>query len=335
MSIFQKTFSRRHVLKGLAVTALCVHAPLGAFAAERVHTQTRVALGTFVTLHAVHTSADAAEKAFAHAFDTITQLEAELTRHNSASPLSYLHTQGALNDVPQSLAYVLHRAQRAHSLTQGAFDISVAPLVDMFRTHQNPQGHMTIDAAQLAEVRELVDASKVHISDDGRRIRLEHSGMALTLDGIAKGHIVDSASAVLAQHGMTHHLVNIGGDIRAHGMKSVGQPWRVAVENPTGTQAITLPLHGAIATSGNYAMFYDAAKKHHHLIDPTRKQSPQHISSVSVLAPTALEADALATALSVLPVNTGLQLVRSLAGRECCMITAQGNVMRSDGWPST
>ncbi len=359
MSIFNKQLTRRSLLKGAALGvasgAVVAQVP-AAFALSHesdsasIHTQTRLALGTFVTLHAMHSSKDVAEHALGRAFERIDALEAELTRHDSAAPLAHLRKHGSLDtgsldsrdtrDGAASLVHVLQRAARAHSLTQGAFDISVAPLVDLYSAHQNPQGSMRpISAAELAEVRELVSASDVHISNDGRRVRLGRSGMALTLDGIAKGYIVDKASETLLQHGVASHLVNIGGDIRASGVKSAGQPWRIAIENPAaqgagvGHKALTLPLHASIATSGNYAMFYDAKKQHHHLIDPTRKQSPQHISSVSVLAPTALEADALATAISVLPINASLQLIRSLAGRECCIINAQGRVLTSEKWP--
>ncbi len=340
MSILNKHLTRRSLLKGTATSALLFQG-WDAFASPftheedkaSLHTQTRLALGTFVTLHAVHSNKDVAEKALAHAFDRISTLEAELTRHNTGAPLAHLSKYGTLNDAPKHLIHVLQRAQRAHSITQGAFDISVAPLINLYQTHQNPQGSMRINPAELAQARELVNAAHVHINADKQRVTLDRSGMALTLDGIAKGYIVDKASETLVQHGVANHLVNIGGDIRASGLKSASQPWRIGIDNPITNKQHTLPLHASIATSGNYAMFYDAKKQHHHLIDPSRKQSPQHISSVSVLAPTALEADALATALSVLPTNASLQLIHSLAGRECCIINTQGNIITSNGWP--
>mgnify|MGYP002236425829 CR=1 FL=1 len=98
--------------------------------------------------------------------------------------------------------------------------------------------------------------------------------MGITLDGIAKGYIADRVSAVLTSAGVKNHLVNAGGDIMASGHKSPGVPWRVAVQSTTGpAYAGELSLSGkAIATSGSYEIYYDASRRHHHLINGLRLQ---------------------------------------------------------------
>ena len=341
-------FTRRHVLKGAALggLALLCPAPVSALAdaspdtsaqgvpAAPVHTQTKLLMGTFVTLSAARVSQTQAEEALGRAFEEMSRLEGILSRHNSATPLATLNAQGKLQDAPAELTVLVERALRVHSLTHGAFDATVAPVLDLFRAHSNPQGRMHLDRADLKAARELVAASEVYVAPD--HVRLGRAGMALTLDGIAKGHIADRASMVLAEHGVHHHLVNAGGDIRVSGQKAPGTPWRVAVEQPHGGQrkgmAESLAITGAIATSGSYEIYYDAQREHHHLIDPVAKASPQHSLSVSVTAPTALEADALATALSVMPAGDALRLIASLPGRECCLLARDGAKVTSAGW---
>ncbi len=331
-----KRFSRRAMLKGAmcACSAVALQNPLNVFASSNaiVHTQTRVMLGTFVTLNAVHSNKDLAQDAMGRAFEQIKMLEAELTRHNSAAPLMQLNQSGRLLDAPQSLIHVVQRAKRIHSLTAGAFDMTVAPLLNLYRDAQNTNGGISLDKQAVLSAKELMQADQVFVGQD--HIRLGRSGMALTLDGIAKGYIADMASEVLTKNGINNHLVNAGGDIRSQGQKDANTPWRIAIENPArdGSFVTSLDLYGAIATSGSYEMYYDASGEHHHLIDPVHKQSPQHTMSVTVSAPTALEADALATALSVLPVREALTLVQSLPQRECLILTSQGQVLKSSNF---
>ena len=190
-----------------------------------------------------------------------------------------------------------------------------------------------LDDSELRAARSLVGRRGLQVS--GTDLSFARSGMGITLDGIAKGYIADRVSAVLTSAGVKNHLVNAGGDIMASGHKSPGVPWRVAVQSPTGpTYAGELSLSGkAIATSGSYEIYYDASRRHHHLINPASGFSPA-VGSVSVVAGTAMEADTLATALSILPPTDALKLVQGLPGRECYILSPDGCIHTSQGWAS-
>ena len=180
----------------------------------------------------------------------------------------------------------------------------------------------------------LVDTDAVYAGRDG--MRLGRQGMGLTLDGIAKGHIVDAMSAVLLRAGCENHLINAGGDILARGHKSQGVSWRVAVEDPEkrGHYPQVLELYNqAIATSGGYEVTYDAGGRHHHLLDPSTGRSPV-LGSMSVLAATCMQADALATGLSVLPAGEALALADSLSGCACGLLRRDGRLQVSRRWPA-
>ena len=196
-----------------------------------------------------------------------------------------------------------------------------------------PSGELTLDDSELRAARALVGRRGLQVS--GADLSFARSGMGITLDGIAKGYIADRVSAVLTSAGVKNHLVNAGGDIMASGHKSPGVPWRVAVQSPTGpAYAGELSLSGkAIATSGSYEIYYDASRRHHHLINPASGFSPS-VGSVSVVAGTAMEADTLATALSILPPSDALKLVQGLPGRECCILSPDGCIYTSLGWAS-
>ncbi len=332
------SMSRRSFLQGsaLAGAALLVY-PTAALAnfmpKASAYTQTRILLGTFVSITAIHESKTLAEEALGHAFAKVSALEGELSRHKS-SALTELNAQGKLLHAPQSLVHVLQQAQQVHHISAGAFDVTVAPLLDVYRKAQNPTGNVHLDAADIAAAKELMLAQEVHMSPD--HIRLGRKGMELTLDGIAKGYIADMASAVLCAHGVQNHLINAGGDIRTSGQKSQQSPWHVAIENPArkGESLTSVHLNGAIATSGNYEMYYDAARKHHHLIDPKQAQSAQFSTSVTVTAPTALEADAWATALSAMPVPKALKLINNLPNHQCLLVYGE-QLFMSQGWRTT
>ena len=151
---------------------------------------------------------------------------------------------------------------------QGIYDVTVQPVIDLFRAHRNPSDELTLDDSELRAARALVGRRGLQVS--GADLSFARSGMGITLDGIAKGYIADRVSAVLTSAGVKNHLVNAGGDIMASGHKSPGVPWRVAVQSPTGpAYAGELSLSGkAIATSGSYEIYYDASRRHHHLINP-------------------------------------------------------------------
>ena len=161
--------------------------------------------------------------------------------------------------------------------------------------------------------------------------------MKITLDGIAKGYIVDKASKILLDHVIKRHLINAGGDIKAVGLRDDMQPWRVAIQDPkkrnNHLDVIDL-TDGSVATSGNYENYFDRDMLYHHIADPKTGLSPVTTSSASVIAPTATDADALATALMVMEPEKGTMFIDSLAGYESLIITRDNQIKRSSGWVS-
>jgi len=338
-SIFtRREFLRSCGLLGLGLAAAgavpsLASAALGPDSDGRTVSRTLPLMGTFVTIIGVHESRTLAEEAVDRAFAEMERLCAVFDRHRGDTAISVLNRDGRLSGAPAELSAVVERSLSLHSLSSGAFDPSVAPLVDVLHDRAAAGKGLDLSRAELAELLALVDARQVRLTGD--RISMGKSGMALTLDGIAKGYIADRASAVLAASGVANHLVNAGGDIRAAGEKAPGRAWTVAVEDPAkaGNYPAVIKLdNGAVATSGNYENYFDRTRAHHHVVAPDTGASPHEVVSCTVKAPTVMEADALATAVMVQGARHGMSLVDSLPGRECLLVTATGARLASRFW---
>jgi len=292
-----------------------------------------------------------AEDAAHRAFELMDRLTSLLNRYDSGSALSALNDRGVLADAPPALVDVVDRALAAGRQTSGAFDPTVAPLVDLFgggvpRVPPNdlaaawahvPADHpvalLAPDPADQTEALALVGAERVR--RDGSRIAFAREGMRLTLDGVAKGWIVDAMAASLEEAGIRDFLVDAGGDIRAAGRPEPDRPWTVAVQDPWKQDhwpdVIGL-FRGAVATSGSYEFYFDPERTRHHIVAGPRGVSPVEASSVTVTAPEAATADALATAVFVLGPTAGLRLIEATAGSECLLIAPDGARHMSTGW---
>jgi thiamine biosynthesis lipoprotein len=283
----------------------------------------------------LHPSRDRAEEAMGRAFDEIERLTKLMNRFDEATAIAQLNKDGYLEDLPSEILHVLGNALRYHSLSQGAFDITVKPVVDLFKEKLGGKEGAIPDKKEMDGVLNLVGSGMIRL--EGREVRFEKPGMGITLDGIAKGYIVDKASELLGRYGIENHLINAGGDIRTRGVKGEGKPWTVAIQDPFKTRNYPDLIHmrdGAVATSGNYEIYFDREKMFHHIVDPGTGLSPQLSASVSVLAPEALEADALSTTVFVMEPVQGRTFINALPNRECLIVTKDGSLEQSVGWRS-
>jgi thiamine biosynthesis lipoprotein len=279
-------------------------------------------MSTLVSISMLNASRAQAAEAVETAFSEMGRLIGLLNRFDPSSAVGVLNQDGRLTDVPPELGHVVSRALQFHRRSLGAFDITVKPLVDLLRSGKPCRG-------EWIAALELVGSANVELT--GGRIRFRRSGMGVTLDGIAKGYIVDRMAEVLLRNGVNNFLVNAGGDIRTAGTKENGHPWTVAVQDPSKHEQFPDMIHmtdGAVATSGTYE------RRYRHIVDSETGELPEHCASVTVLAPTALAADAVATTLFAMKPDDGLKLIGTLPGNECLVIDDHGEQRRSGGWKS-
>ena len=292
--------------------------------------ETRSQMGTVVTMTVFSHDAAEARSWITDAFAEMERLEALLSRHRSGTPVASLNASGRLDDAPPELVEVLAAAGRMSDVTGGAFDVTVAPLLSLYERSFAERAAPPSDG-ELARALELVDYRGLRVENG--RVMLQAPGMAITLDGIAKGYIVDRTTSVLAERGAERVMVNAGGDIATVTTGSSDEPWTVGIQDPhTDGMIGLLGLGGdCIATSGDYMSTFSDDRRFHHIIDPRTGRSPEETSSVSVMAATAFEADALSTALLVLGPAEGLQMLEARTGVEGMIVTKDGRQVRSGG----
>jgi thiamine biosynthesis lipoprotein len=280
----------------------------------------RQAMSTRVSVAAIHHSRYLLEEAAGRAFEEMERLIGLLSRFDSGSAVGVLNAEGSLAGPPPELTLLFDRSAAVHEASGGAFDITVQPLVDLLR-----QAAGSPDPVTWRDALETVGAEALRVST--ARIAFERDGMGITLDGIAKGYIVDVMAAVLEANGIDRFLIDAGGDIRASGLREDDLPWVVAVRDPRHGGILPSPLRvmsGAVATSGGYEARFDPDGSWHHIVSSRTGRSPDDVLSVTVAGPTALASDALATAVLLMSPREGVLFIDSVPGFECMVIDANG-----------
>lgn len=240
-----------------------------------------------------------ADAAIAAAIADVRRIEAKYSRYRDDSVTTSINRAagGAPVAIDAETAALLDYADHCFRLSGGRFDVTSGVLRRAWDFRRTPP--RLPDPGKLAALCALVGWQ--HVERDARAIRLPRAGMEIDFGGIGKEYAADRAAAILAEHGVAHALVNLGGDVRAQGGQADGSPWRVGVRHPRsqvpGAAIASVEVaDGAVATSGDYERFIEVdGRRYCHLLDP-RTGWPVHAwQSVSVVAPLAVVAGSVAT----------------------------------------
>lgn len=241
--------------------------------------------------------------------------------------------------VSPSTVAVVALAQQISALTNGAFDISVGPLVELWGFGASPREKQIPDAEQLRQTLEQVGYQRLDLRLDPPALRKQVPRLRIDLSAVAKGYAVDALKGILKEQGLRNFIVEIGGELQISGERIDGKPWRIAVEKPQEgvreVEKVLLLKDTALATSGNYRNFYvENGQRYAHTIDPKSGRPIQHrLASVTVLDPSCARADALATALMVLGEEQG-RLLCEKAGIAAFFLIHQGEKLTEYASPA-
>ncbi len=278
----------------------------------------------------------------------IARVEQIFSLHRPDSSLLQLNEAGYLDNPPSELVSVFRQAAEISAISEGAFDVTVQPLWNgpnlraikeaFGRLARTPSGAIRLQRFYSRQghggqfppppwVKELVDWRKLSIHDG--RIHFLTPGMEATLDGIAQGYATDRIAERLRANGFPHVLVNLG-EFRGLGEKAAAQPWQVGVAWPDreGIATVLSLSERAVATS---AQPPGLPTWRGHLLDPKKGRPSRTWNSVSVVAPTALQADALSTAIAAAPADTADTILRRGGGELAILIDAHGTITRLSG----
>ena len=222
---------------------------------------------------------------------------------------------------------VIREALRLARLSDGALDITVGPLVNLWGFGPDQKPEVVPSAEQVSSVRASIGIDKFELLDNSL-VKFNDS-VYIDLSTIAKGYAVDELAEILESYNIINYLVEIGGEMRVAGTKQDNKDWLVAIEKPVSTQRAVQRIitigDNAIASSGDYRNYFEEdGVRFSHLIDPKTSYPIQHnLVAVSVIAPSAIEADGLATALIVMGADKGKELAES-QGIAALFITKEG-----------
>jgi FAD:protein FMN transferase len=248
-------------------------------------------LGTTLSLRAGHTDGARADAALDAAVAAIRHVEQQMSLFLPGSALCRLNRDGVLHHPHPDLVQVFTLAQQVSQKSQGAFDVTVQPLWDVWQTAK--QAGRLPSAAQVQSALARVGWQRLQVTP--QRIGFSQPGMAGTLNGIAQGFAGDLAQAALRSMGVEHALIDTG-EWSALGTSPQQSPWTLGLANPRHPSALIAKLAmagGAMASSSDVHYRFGHDDKHHHIFDPKTGYSPSQLASVTVLASTCALADAL------------------------------------------
>jgi len=248
--------------------------------------------------------------------ELLDKLNGQMSTYQQDSELSKINQNktGEWVTVSDALYQVLKQANSISELSNGAFDITVGPLVNLWGF--GPRGITFVAPDEEKIKQQLLNTGykQLLFNDDKQQIKKQVPLLYLDLSAIAKGYAVDRVGGLLEASGIADYMVEIGGELRLNGLNLQKKPWRIAVEKPTAEQRMiqkVLPLSNiSLATSGDYRNFFEVdGVRFSHTIDPRSGKPIIHkLASITILSDTTMKADALATALMVLGAEQGYQL---------------------------
>lgn len=275
-------------------------------------------MGTIVRIVADCDDAQRFEKATDEAFARIREIEQICSDYRSDSEVLKLSEKSPTPEpisVSDDLWNVLNQAHAVNRASHGAFDVTVGPLTKEWRRFRR---RGKLDPTRIEEVRASVGAQHMTLDEKKHAVSLATADMRIDLGGIAKGYAIDAALSVLTQHDIKRALVDAGGDIALTDAPRGEAGWRVGIAGLDPKQPPILVAHlsrCAVATSGDAFQFLEHdGKRYSHILDPRTGYGVDHRATVTVFAKTATEADAWASAISVLGPEETPQVLKSEPG---------------------
>jgi len=282
--------------------------------------QSRILMDTVVSIQVYRGDAERIDQAIEAAFEEMARLDDLLSAWKPDSDIGRINRAAGEGTVPVDPRTweAVQEIQSLSELTRGAFDMTIGAVTRLW-DFSSPEAAPP-DSEAISRALPLVNPRQILLDSLNRTIGLRHRGARLDPGGAAKGYIVDRAIEILREHGVEAAVIDAGGDIGLLGKKTDGEPWKIGIRNPEDPGATIEIIEvdsGAVATSGNYERFFIHDQiRYHHILNPKTGRPVPKVVSVTILAPTTLEADILSTAVFVLGDREGLTLIEQLSDIE-------------------
>lgn len=295
-------------------------------------------LGTIVQLTVYGKNAESASN---KAMDVISDIDDKMSPSKENSEVSQINKNAGKSFVKVSddTFIVIKKALEYSKLSNGAFDITVGPLINLWM--------IGTDKARLPAPQEikqklpLVNYNDVILDENTKSVKLKKPNEAIDLGAIAKGYTADKVKEVLVKEGIETAFINLGGNIVTLGNKSDGTPWNIGIQDPIKVRGeyfgIVKVSHKSVVTSGNYERYFiKNGKRYHHILDPkTGYPSDNGLIATTIISDKSIDGDALSTTTFVLGLDKGMKLVESIKGVEAIFVTKDKKVYTTSGLKDT
>lgn len=291
-------------------------------------------MGCHFDLTLVADEVSVADRLMEGAIAEMKRIEYLLSEWIPTTPVSIVNANAGLQpvSVPDELLQLTTRALNFSKLTDGAFDITLAGLNQIW-IYDGTMSRVP-SPEKLKEAIRYVGYQQVQLDCEKQTLFLRQKKMKIGFGSIGKAYAADCAKALLLAQGVEAGIVNASGDMAVWGVQPDGKPWTVGIVNPLNKEKVfaTIPIQdGAVVTSGTYEKYaLINNKKYSHIIDPRTGIPTTEIASVTVFAPKAEMANGISTSIAVMGIQTGLHFVNQIPAVRCVIVDHAGNVFTSN-----
>lgn len=290
-------------------------------------------MGTIFDITAIGDDEKALEDAASKAFDEIKRIDALMSRYKEDSEVSLVNKNAGIAPVKvgHELIEVLKEAVKISDLSEGAFDVTIGPLSNLWGFDEERK--VVPSPEEIERLRKLVDYRKLRIDEAASTVYLEEKGMMIDVGGIAKGYSLGRAMKIFEDFGIKNVFINAGGNLNLRGGKK-GKPWRIGIQDPRDESKLLGKIDItdiSIATSGDYQRFFiKDGIRYHHILDPRTGYPAKGLISATVIGRSKTSMDGFSSAVFILGAEKGAALMKKI-GAEGIIVTYDGKVIVSKG----
>jgi len=299
--------------------------------------KSEVLMGTVVTI-SLYDSKD--EAILDKVFNKVKEFEAILSINENGTLVDEINDEAGIKPVKvdDDTYNIVKKSLEYSKLSNGLFDISVGPIVKLWNIGL-PEARVP-SQEEITEKLPLIGYNDIEIDDTNKTVFLKRKGMMIDLGGIAKGYTADVISDMLTEEGVKSAIINLGGNVFAHGKKINGDDWKIGIQNPFtergGIVASITTSNKSVVTSGIYERYIEQdGVKYHHILNPsTGYPYDNEIAGITIVSDKSTDGDALSTSVFAMGVEEGMKFVNTLDGIDAIFITKDYKVYITDGLKS-
>ena len=301
-----------------------------------ITTQDSFQIGTYIKI-SIYSDKEVPSEQFDRIFEEIDQFEKLISKNILTSEVSMINENAGKQPVKVSdtIFELIQMGLRYSNISDGGFDISIGPLVDLWGI--GTKGAHVPAESEIQDAISKIDYHDIVLDEANQTVFLKNEGMSLDLGAIAKGYIADHVKTLIQEEGYQSAIINLGGNVLTVGHKPNSDAWSIGVRDPKGESKDIVGIlklqDNSIVSSGTYERFFiEDGKRYHHILNPkTGYPEDNQLQSVSIISQKSVVGDALSTTVFVMGLQEGYAYVESLDQVEALFITTEGSIYSTSG----